>query len=372
MFSFAKKYDFGVMIPVLLLMVLGIALIYSATLGRENADMGNTVKQAIAFGMGLFFIWLLTIMDYRIWKNYSGILYIVMIVMLVLVLFLGVPVRGSRSWFSIGGFQLQPAEFAKIILIIALSKYFSINGGDVWRIKHLVITGLYTLIPVGLILVQPDLGSASVLIAIWVGMLVIAGIGKLQALILSLGTVFIVWAGWVFALKDYQKNRIKVFLDPSLDPLKEGYNVMQAKIAIGSGGFWGKGLGHGSQSQLNFLPEQHTDFIFAVLGEELGFAGCLFVFGAFTFLFYRMFVLAKKIKDSFGFFIVVGAGVLILFQVFVNIGMNVGLLPVTGVPLPFLSYGGSSTLAMLMLIGFVQSVAIRTGKSIFPASSRED
>lgn len=372
MFEVFKKYDYGILIPVLLLIVLGVALVYSATLGDEGADIGNTVKQIIAVVVGFVFVWLLSLLDFRAWKSYTGVLYVAIIVALIFVLLFGTSVRGSRSWFSLGGFQLQPAEFAKVILILVLAKYFARHSGEVWKLKHVFITGVYTLIPTLLIVAQPDLGSASVLVLTWFGMLVIAGIKKWQLAALAGGAVGLGWLAWGFALKEYQKDRIRVFLNPSLDPLGQGYNVTQAKIAIGSGGITGKGLGHGSQSQLNFLPEQHTDFIFAVLGEELGFLGCLFLLSAFGFLFFRLYQLARKVRDSFGFFLVVGAGVVILVQMFISIGMNIGLLPVTGVPMPFVSYGGSSILAMLVLIGLVQSVCVRAGKGVFPVAKSSE
>jgi rod shape determining protein RodA len=260
----------------------------------------------------------------------------------------------------LGLVNLQPAELAKFVVTIVLARYFSKHADEMLKFRHLLLSGLLVLIPILLVMLEPDFGSAMMLGLIWIGMILFSRIRYWHLGVVFAALAAIAAGAWRFILRDYQKQRIKVFLDPSLDPLGRGYNVTQAKIAVGSGSWLGKGLGHGSQSQLNFLPEQHTDFIFAVLAEELGLIGCLFLLALFAFLFYRLARVAQSARDRFGMFLVVGVAVMILAQVLINIGMNVGLLPVAGIPLPFLSFGGSSIVTVLLGIGLALSVGRRS------------
>ncbi|EKD49437.1 MAG: Rod shape-determining protein RodA [uncultured bacterium] len=356
---FLKKFDWLMLISVVLLLFLGVLMIFSATLGETGVDRGNTYRQVVYIAIGLGFMFFLSFFDYRVFKNYSGVIYILMLAALVGVLIFGAVIRGTRGWFDLGVINIQPAEFAKFVCIIVLAKYFSKYKDEMYYFKHVLISGFYVLVPVVLILLEPDLGSALILVLIWLGMIFMSGIRYWHIGAILGGLALFSLAAWRFFLKDYQKERFQVFVDPSSDPLGRGYNVTQAKIAIGSGGIYGKGLGHGSQSQLKFLPEQHTDFVFAVLAEELGFVGCLFLFVAFGFLFYRIVRIAQLARDNFGMMLCVGVAVLILSQLFVNIGMNIGIVPVAGIPLPFLSFGGSSIVTILLCIGLVQNVAIR-------------
>jgi len=357
---FIQKFDWFLFITVLLLLALGVLMIYSATLGAEGADTGNTYRQMVYIAVGLGLLFVICFLDYRIFRSYSRIFYVVMLGALVGVLIFAPEIRGTRSWFDLGIINLQPAEFAKLVIIIVLAKYFSRYSDEMYKFKHVIISGILVLIPVALIMMEPELGSAIIIVLIWLGMLIFSRVRWWHV-----GVVFGVMSGmalfaWRFLLRDSQKERLSVFLNPSKDPLGLGYNVTQAKIAIGSGGITGKGLGHGSQSQLNFLPEQHTDFIFAVLAEELGFIGCIFLFALFTFLFYRLVKIGRAARDRFGMFLVVGTTILLLSQIFINIGMNLGLLPVAGIPLAFLSFGGSSTITILVCVGMVLSVGLRS------------
>lgn len=355
--TFLRKIDWFLVIPTVLLVLTSILLIYSASWGKKDADIGNTYRQIVFIAIGLALMFFLTFVDYSVFKNYSRILYLIMFLSLIAVLFFGDPVRGARSWFSIGTFGIQPAEFAKFACIIVLAKYFSINKDEMFKFKHILISGLYVLIPILLIALQPDLGSALVIFIIWLSMLLMTRVKFWHILALMSALVSFAFASWKFLLRSYQKERVSTFLDPNIDPLGTGYNVTQAKIAIGSGGIFGKGLGQGSQSQLNFLPEQHTDFIFAVLSEELGFFGGLLLLSFFGLLLFKIFKIARYAKDHFGMMLGIGIGVMILFQLVVNIGMNLGLLPVTGIPLPLVSYGGSSMIVMLASLGVVMSIS---------------
>ncbi len=361
------KIDWQILIPVFLLLALGVLMIYSATLGEIAADRNNTYRQLIYIAVGLGFMLVIGFFDYRVFKNYSRWFYALMIISLIAVLFLGTPIRGTRGWFELGIFNLQPSELAKFFCIIALAKYFSKNADEMTRFRHILQSGLLILIPVLLIMAEPDFGSAMVIVLVWGGMILLTRVRWWHLGVLAGAMAGLVAASWRFFLRDYQKERIRVFLNPALDPLGRGYNVTQAKIAIGSGGWFGRGLGHGSQSQLNFLPEQHTDFIFAVLCEELGFFGGAFMIALFGFLFYRLFRIGRQAKDRFGMFLVGGVTILILVQVLINVGMNVGLLPVAGIPLPFLSFGGSSIITLLLCVGLVLSVSYRSPGKYKPA-----
>ena len=249
-------------------------------------------------------------------------------------------------------------EATKFALIALLAKYFSSRHTDFGLIRHIFISGFYVFIPTLLILLQPDLGSATLIIAIWVGMMLISGIRIRHLLIILMIFSILAGIGWGFFLKDYQKARILTFLAPTKDPLGQGYNVNQSIIAIGSGGFWGKGLGHGSQSQLNFLPEQHTDFIFATIAEEWGFFGISSILILWGIIFWRLFITAMGATTNFARLFIFGFMILLLAHISINIGMNMGFFPVTGIPLPLLSYGGSNLITMLATFGIIQNIKI--------------
>lgn len=355
---YLKQLDWFLFLTAILLVSLGMAAILSTTWGEMNSYK-ILDKQVIAAIAGIFLFFLLTLLNYQLLKNYAYIFYLVMIGVLIVVLFLGKEIRGTKGWFDFGFFQFQPTEFAKIVLLIILAKYFSSVSGKPRQIRHIIVSGLLTFVPVGLILVQPDLGSALILVLLWILMLLISGIKKEYIAVLILLGLSISWIGWNFVLASYQKDRILSFINPMRDPLGAGYHMIQSKIAIGSGKLIGRGLGHGPQSQLKFLPDQHTDFIFAVISEELGFLGAVFLLSLFCFLLLRIVKISKKVKDEFGLMLTLGACFLFLIQIFINIGMNVGVLPVTGVPLPFVSYGGSALLFSFILLGILESITVR-------------
>lgn len=355
-----KNIDWFLLVLVVILVFFGLTAIYSTSF--DSARIVNFEKQAIfsLVGFILMAAIILTV-DYRMLRTYSGILYLVAVIFLALTILTSYKIRGVNSWFEFGGFSLQPAEFIKIILVISLAKYFSTR--DINDFKYVVISSIYAGIFILLIAKQPDIGMAAIFVIIWVSMTIAAGlkIKHLAVLILVLAVGSAV--SWGYVLKGYQKDRILIFLDPYKDPQRRGYNIIQSNIAIGSGGFFGKGFGHGTQSQLNFLPEKYSDFIFAAIAEESGFFGVTMLFIIFACVFWQIFSVIKKINDSFGKLLIFGSGVMIFSGFFINIASNLSLLPVTGIPLPFISYGGSSLVATLVTIGLIQSVIVRNEES---------
>ena len=358
-YSFLKNLDHSILIVTLILISLGLLIIFSVSYGYDDLDLGNFKKQAVFAIMGIAAMLLMSFFDYRFFKNYTAILYFVGFFLLTAVLLVGNTVRGMSGWIDLGFFHFQPSELMKIILVIVLAKYFSFFSDKLFEFKKIVISGICVGAPVILVLLQPDMGSAMVMIFIWLGMLAAAGVKIRHLLAVFLIGALIFAGSWSFLLEDYQKERLTTFLNPQADPLGGGYNVIQAVIAVGSGGFWGKGLGHGSQSQLNFLPEKHTDFAFAVLAEEMGFVGVIFLLILFAILLFKLINISLKVQDNFGKMLASGAAVLLFSHIVINIGMNMGVMPVTGIPLPFISYGGSFLLSILIMLGIVQSVAAK-------------
>jgi len=360
-----KRYDWILIATTVALVGLGFSFIYSASLSLA-AQNQLLVTQGAAALLGFAGLILAMRVDYRMYRNWTRWLYVLAVLMLVAVLFLGQDVRGSHAWFDLGFFRFQPSEFAKAVLIIVLAKYFTDNRDELYRFKHLLVSFVYVMIPVGLILLEPDLGSALLLLAIWGGLVLTVGMKKWHLLVFVSAFVLASLVAWQFVLKDYQKERVSTFLTPIENcQTVAAYNVCQSYIAIGSGGSTGRGFGQGTQSQLNFLPEKHTDFIFAVIAEELGFVGVTFTLGLIGTLLFRTFYISQHSRDNFGLFIALGVGILILAQAVVNIGSNLGVLPVTGVTLPLVSYGGSSLLSTLVLLGVVLSIHARRKKQQF-------
>lgn len=371
LYHIVGKIDKVLLFAVLLLMVIGLITIFSVSYGEDGANLLNFKKQLFFALAGMAGMFMASTVDYRMLKNYTGIFYVLILTLLILVLVVGSLTRGTTGWFDLGYFSLQPAEFTKIVAIIVLAKCLSSLGNYTNIVKKILISGAYIALPVGLILLQPDLGSALVILFIWFCLLCVFGLRKKQIFFLGLLGSAVSVASWLFLLKDYQKDRIMTFIDPQSDPLGRGYNVIQSMIAIGSGSLWGKGLGHGSQSQLNFLPEKHTDFIFAVIAEEMGFIGGALVLILFAIVFYRLFVIADEAQDNFGKLMVLGTAFMLAFHMLINVGMNMGIMPVTGIPLPFVSYGGSSLIAFSIMIGVVQSVYINGRRYRFERGDEE-
>lgn len=376
MFSQIKKYlnfDWYLLIAVIFLLTFGMSAIYSLSLANEGEGINNFMKQGIFLGIGLLFFLFFSFVDYRIWKNYSNFLYLLGIVLLLVVLYFGEVIHGTSGWFSFGFFNFQPVEIMKVFMILFLANYFSkhFSASNI-GIKQIVVSFLYTFIPVFLVVKQPDLASSMVLIVIWLGMLFLAGVKKKYVLAMFFLGIIISLLSWNLFFKDYQKERIQVFINAQEDPQGSGYNVIQSMVAIGSGGTTGKGLGYGSQSQLNFLPERHTDFIFAAIAEENGALGVFILVTLFGVFFYRLKKIADSARDNFGQLIVGGVLVMFFFQIVVNVGMNLGIMPVAGISLPFVSYGGSYLMTSMICLGLVQSVWIRRQKDFSVSESHNE
>ena len=353
-----RKGDVLLMIAAAVLIAFGFAAIFSVELSRGSENV-FLEKQAIALGIGLVACAVIAAMNYHAIRHYARGFYIAGIVLLVLVLFLGRTLNGSTGWFVVGGFAFQPVELMKVAMMMMLALYFSERAKRRFGWRDLLISGGFVAIPVGLLMLQPDLGGAALLVGTWAVMVLFAGIRPSQVLVLLGSVAMISGIGWAFVFQPYQMERIMTFIDPSLDPLDSGYNVTQAKIAIGSGGFWGRGLGDGSQSQLRFLPESQTDFVFAVIAEELGFVGVLLLFLAFIVLLWRILTTSRMARDTFGAYLCIGTFSVMITEVTVHVGANLSLMPATGVALPLVSYGGSALLLSLVFLGLVQSVSIR-------------
>ena len=352
-----KKLDWILIISALLLVGIGLLSIYSSSL--RGGDFLSFKKQITFLGIGIFLMLWASFWDWRALKNDPYlilILYFFCLLTLAGLFWFAPEIRGVRSWYKLGPISLDPIEVTKLILLILLAKYFSMRHIEMYRIRHILISGVYVLTPAILIFFQPDLGSCLILIILWILVLIISGIKIRHFLILSLCFLLILIGAWSFFLKDYQKARIISFLTPGYDPLGTSWSQNQAKIAIGSGGLFGQGIGKGSQTQYGFLPEPKTDFIFASLGEELGFSGIATLLILYFLIFWRIFKIAITSKTNFPRLFVSGFGVLLGCQIFINIGMNIGILPIIGIPLPLVSYGGSSLIMTLIGLGIIESI----------------
>jgi len=363
LFNHFKKVDWIIFGTVLLLIGFGLAVIYSVALGSGDASLINFKKQCVFAVVGLLLLLTFSFFDFHLLYSLNSWVYIGGMTLLISVLIFGETVRGTRAWFEFPGFSLQPSEFIKIVVLLVLAKYFSAASYKVNQIKHIFYTGLIVAVPIGLILLQPDFGSAMIIFVFWLAILGIFGLNRKQIIgIISISLIFFI-ISFFFLLKDYQRERILTFLNPNTGSLDQGYNVAQAIIAVGSGGLLGQGLGFGSQSQLKFLPESQTDFIFAVIGEELGLLGVTLLIILFIALFFRLIYWVKRLDNNFGLYIILGAIIILFIQMFINIAMNIGLLPVVGIPLPLVSYGGSSLIATMILIGIIESVIVHARHS---------
>jgi rod shape determining protein RodA len=350
------KFDWIMMFTVVFLIGVGLLSLYSISLGdsqQEGMDVFSKQLIFVVIGIGVLVFFACT--DYHYLRSYCTAIYFFSLILLIAVLIWGSTVRGTVGWLEIGAFHIQPVEIAKLALIVFLASFIAQKKMELSEIFRFFASFVMTGIMVFLVLRQPDFGSAMVLAAIWAGMLLISGMSRKTFLIL-IAVIFIISSFTWMVLADYQKDRLVSLLKPEIDPQGSGYNLIQARVAVGSGGLTGKGIGHGSQSQLNFLPEKHNDFIFAVIAEELGLLGAIFVILLFAVLFFRMRVAALSAPDNFGYLLVTGILVMFFVQTLINIGMNIGLVPITGLSLPLLSYGGSFLLVTFACLGIVLSV----------------
>ncbi len=354
-----KKLDWVLITVTVLLVGIGLLSIYSSSLGR--GDFFNFEKQICFFALGLILMILFSFFDWRSFRQDPYLIlifYFLCLAALVGLYFFAPEIRGVRSWYKLGLISIDPIEFTKIVLILLLAKYFSMRHIEMYRPRHIILSGVYVLLPALLFFFQPDIGSVLILIAIWIGILLISGIKIRHFLILVLCGLLIFIAAWTFALKDYQKQRIVAYINPQIDPKGISWSVNQAKIAIGSGGVWGQGLGQGSQTRYGFLPEPQTDFIFAAVAEEFGLIGVGTLLALFSFLIWRIIKIAISATSNFPRLFATGLAIILTSQVFIHIGMNLGILPIIGIPLPLISYGGSSLIATFIGLGILQSIKV--------------
>lgn len=352
------NFDWVLLLTVLLLAAIGIVNLYSATASWQAATP-IYMKQLMWLGGGVMILIIICLFDYRHLEHYAVASYIVSVAMLIYVLTMGKATMGATRWINLGFFNLQPSEVIKVATILILARIFSATVEPCgYVLKDLWRPALLMLIPAVLILKQPDLGTTIMVLAIAGTMLLFAGLQRGTIIFLTLVSLLIAVAGW-FGLHDYQRARIMTFLNPEADPLGSGYHIIQSKIAVGSGGFWGKGFLHGTQSQLSFLPERHTDFAFSVFAEEWGFAGSLLLLTLYLFLVVWGLYIARRASDRFGMFLAIGVTAMIFWHIIVNLGMVIGLLPVVGVPLPLFSYGGTSMVTTMIGIGLLMNVSMR-------------
>ena len=357
---FFTRFDYVQIIPMLLLLLLGICYIYST--GQQvggNPDIWK--KQLFFISCGLL-IWLfLTFIPYNFWAQWALVIYLVGVASLVLVLFFGQYRFGARRWFSLFGMlSVQPSEFAKLSILLMSAWILSLRGFRVHNLKHLLGFLMVTIVPFVLILIEPDLGSSIILWPVAVALLFVANLKWKWILIAVIAAVMLAPPAYIFLLKDYQKERILVFLDPGRDPNNKGWNSRQSQLAVGSGGMWGKGPMQSTQSTLGFLPKTvaNSDFIFSVIAEETGFFGSSMVLLLYAMLIFSAFRTAGIASDSFGKYLAVGIGSVLFIHSAVNIGMTVRLMPVTGLPLPLVSLGGSFIISTMISLGLLQSIYI--------------
>ncbi|KUO51558.1 MAG: rod shape-determining protein RodA [Desulfitibacter sp. BRH_c19] len=372
-----KNIDYMFVLALIGILGLSITVMPSASAINTSNPFFFVKRQLIFIAIGLVAITFILSFDYKQFQKYSKYLYALNIIILLLVLSpLGHSAKGAQRWITMGPFAFQASEFAKILVIITFADFLAKRQGKLETLKQLIPCLVFVAIPMLLVLMQPDLGTSLVFVAIFIGMMFIAGanpkllVGLISTGLLGgIGLIYsnLKWGTWV-PLKDYQLMRLVVFLNPYEDGMGgrgAGYQLIQSQVAVGSGGLTGKGLFQGSQVQLNFLPEHHTDFIFSVVGEELGFIGAVIILALYFFLVYRSIDIMANAKDMFGVLMVAGITSMLVFHVFVNVGMAIGIMPITGLPLPLFSYGGSSMLANLIGLGIVLNVNIRRKKIIF-------
>jgi len=350
--------DWALLIAILALCSLGVAMVFSTTSDPTRGNSHLYITQLYAIGLGSLAMVVTLTLDYRTFTDKSHLIYIGLLAILLYVLFLGTVQMGARRWIPIGGFNLQPSEFAKVGVALVLAKYFGENRGmPTWT--DLAIAGGLTCLPLALIAREPDLGTAVTLIPVFLAIAYLAGMQMRILGYMALSLVLLAPVAWKFALKDYQKSRISTFIDPTQDARGAGYQQIQARITVGSGGLAGKGYMQGTQGQLRFLPVAHNDFIFSVLAEEQGFAGVIVALGLYLFVILRSLEAARLAKDRLGSYLVLGVLASFTFQVIYNITMSAGLAPVKGLTLPLMSYGGSSMIATLAGFGLVLNVRMR-------------
>jgi rod shape determining protein RodA len=371
-----KNIDFIFIIIVTAILFISIIILPSASASVTSDPFYFVKKQTLSILMGLFALLMVASVSYKYIQRFSRYLYAFNILLLIMVLLIGDVVNGAKSWIDLGFYNLQPSEISKIIMIVCFADFLSKRQGKLNTFKDFIPCFVFFAVPLALIMLQPDLGTGLVFLAIMLGMMLVGGANlKLLSGLVGGGLLTIIlsiWAHFNFGLylplKNHQILRLVAFINPYADGQGgrgAGYHIIQSQVAVGSGGLTGKGLYKGSQVQLNFLPEHHTDFIFSVIGEELGFLGGTVLLLLFFFLIYRIIKIALTARDMFGVLVVIGIASMIVFHVLVNVGMTIGMMPIMGIPLPFVSYGGSSMLANMIALGFILNINMRRKKIVF-------
>ncbi len=358
----ARHFDYLLLLLAITLVSYGAVLIYSAHLSiyPEGLSTGHPlVKQGVFALAGLGLAIAVACLDYRIFGHLAFRLYLLAVILLGAVLFVGDAAYGSTRWFTIAGQQVQASEIAKLLVIVALARFLADRQRQMDDVRVFIISLLMVAVPAGLVLLEPDMGTAMVFGAIWVGMVLMAGTPPRYVLVLAGILAALIPFAALTVLSGYQVERIGLFFDPGSDYLGGGFNILQSEISIGSGGLFGRGLTEGSQTQLDFLQTSTTDYIFAVLGEELGLMGALVLLALFSALLFRGIRAASLSYDVFGRLVATGIVVMILFQVFINIGVTIRIVPVTGIPLPFISQGGSSLVMLFVALGLLEAIVLR-------------
>jgi len=351
-FSF-KHIDW--VLVLFLLPILGAGLVTMASFGVEGSVFW---RQLIWIGVSFTMFLGISFFDVSVFKKTNALvaLYGFFVLLLIALFFFGSTIKGAQSWFNFGFFSFQPSDLVKVVLILILAKYFSRRHVEIANIKHVIISGLYAFIPFFLVFLQPDFGTAMIILLIWFGMILVSGISKKHLFVVIGGGIVIFFLLWTFVFATYQKARISGFLDPLSDIQGTGYNAYQSTIAVGSGQFFGKGVGYGTQSRLQFLPEYETDFIFAAFSEEWGFVGSMIILLCYMLVIWRILGSARRGSSNFETLFGVGVAVMFFSHIAINVGMNIGLMPVTGITLPFMSQGGSHLLAEFAALGILMSM----------------
>ena len=354
-----RKLDWILIGAAVLIVCFGLAGIYSSSLAKD--DFLNFQKQIIFFVVGFALMIAISFFDYRILRNNSSLIlafYFLALALIVGLYFFAPIIRGTRGWYKVGLLTLDPNEPIKIALLLLLAKYFSARHTQMYKFRHILLSGLYVFIPAILIFLKPDLGGTMVLVFMWLGILIVSGIKLKHFLILLICFLIVAGLGWQFFLQDYQRDRVLSFIFP-YDVLGGSWSQTQTKISIGSGQWFGQGLGQGSQVQYGFLPEPHTDFIFSVLAQEWGLVGITVFFIAYIVLIWRILQISARAESNFPRLFAVGFAIVLITQFAVNISMNLSLLPVVGIYLPFVSYGGSGLIGNFVALGILQSIKSR-------------
>lgn len=360
-----KNFDWSIMFVAIFLSLIGVMTIYSATRPVLDAEQQSFyLKQSYWIGLSLACFFLIVSVDYRWFIKFAYVSFVIGIILLILTLLLGKKGMGAQRWISLGFMSFQPTEIFKIFFVMALSRHFSvIQQRTALGLKELLkMTLIFFLMPAILILKQPHLGTVMILLFVFFSMVIVAGTRKkIIVVAIIIGLISIPFVGNIMwgELKEYQKKRIMAFVDPYADPQGVGYHIKQSKISIGSGGLWGKGYQKGTQGPLRFLPERHTDFIFSVFAEEWGFAGSFFLFLLYLFIILRGFDTVKRARDPAGSFLALGVTLMLVFYFIINVGMTLGIVPVVGVPMPFMSYGGTALLSNFVFLGILVNVRMR-------------